>query len=142
MPCLSRRGFLACAAALAPGLLACSGDSVSNAAPPEGVEILPGFVQIRMDLVPSLTKVGGSLVVPEAHVIVIRAAESDYRAFSNICTHAGCGIYEFTHPRIRCQCHGSEFDLVGMNIAGPALLPLPRLNAVLSEAGVLSVALP
>lgn len=66
--------------------------------------------------------------------MVIRAADSDYRAFTNVCTHAGCGIYGFMHPRIQCQCHGSEFDLQGAVVRGPALLPLTRYDVQFDSA--------
>ena len=138
---LTRRNFLRCSAMLAPMLTACAGDIAEPNAPDnDGVEILPGSIRIALARSPSLTKPGGSLVVPQAHVIVIRAADADYRAFTNVCTHAGCGIYAFVHPRIRCQCHGSEFDLDGLNVAGPAPTALKRFDAQLYDSGILVVA--
>lgn len=136
---LTRRHFLVCAASLAPCLLACSGEAAITVPVPEGVDVLPDSIRIHLSQVPSLTRFGGSLVIPEAHVIVIRAGDADYRAFSNVCTHAGCGIYAFVHPRIRCQCHSSEFDLQGLNVAGPALRPLPRFDAQRNSDGILTI---
>ncbi len=136
---VTRRRFLACAASLTPCLLACSGETATNPPVPDGVELLPNLIRVQLSQVPTLTKPGGSLVIPEANVIVIRAGDADYRAFSNVCTHAGCGIYVFLHPRLRCQCHGSEFDLQGLNVAGPALLPLPRFAAQLNGDGMLVI---
>ena len=138
---LSRRHFLRCSALLAPLLTACAGDITEPSAPDNaGVQVLPDTIRIQLSQVQSLTKPSGSLVVPQAQVIVIRASDADYRAFTNVCTHAGCGIYAFVHPRMQCQCHGSEFDLQGLNVAGPALLPLRRYDAQLNSSGSLVVA--
>jgi len=58
-------------------------------------------------------------------VILIQAAEGDYRAFSATCTHLQC-IVEFRKPEhvIWCNCHNGEYDLNGRNIAGPPPRPL------------------
>lgn len=139
---ISRRKFLCCSAILAPALVACGSDVTEPAiSMDDGIEILPDRIRIQLNRATSLNKSGGSMVVPESHVIIIRAADSDFRAFTNICTHAGCGIYAFTHPRIVCQCHGSEYNMLGENIAGPAPLPLHRFETHLGGNGVLDVLL-
>ena len=35
-------------------------------------------------------------------------------------------LYIFASQRLRCQCHGSEFDVNGTNVAGPAPSPMRR----------------
>lgn len=92
----------------------------------DGVIVSPASVQIDLTKAQSLAAVGSALVVPEAQMMVIHAATDDFRALSNVCTHSGCGIYVFADRRMRCTCHGSEFDINGTNVAGPAPLPLPR----------------
>ena len=138
MFCVSRRRFLAEAAVFIPLVSACAGVvDAPEATAPLGVELTSSTLLIRLARVPSLATVGGSLVVGEANVIVLRTASIEYRAFSNICTHAGCGIHQFVASRLRCQCHGSEFDVDGINVAGPAPSPLTRLATRLEGDGTL-----
>lgn len=58
-------------------------------------------------------------------IAVVRTGEGQVRAFSAVCTHLGC-IVQYVPDRhlFHCNCHGSEFDLTGKNIAGPAPAPL------------------
>jgi cytochrome b6-f complex iron-sulfur subunit len=62
-------------------------------------------------------------------VIVLRAAEGDYRAYTATCTHLDC-IVEFRPEvgRIWCNCHNGQYDpLTGRNVAGPPPRPLTPL---------------
>lgn len=99
-----------------------------DAVAPDSNAIVVDANEVLIDLggVPALAATGGSLVVPAANMLVIHPSAGDYRAFNNVCTHAGCGIWQFTGRRMVCSCHGSEFDLEGMNVVGPAPDPLPR----------------
>ena len=78
-------------------------------------------------------------MVYEANVIAVHLTGNDYRAFTNICTHAGCGITLFLEGRFRCQCHGSEYDAEGTNVAGPAPLPLKRYRVSLDGSAMLTI---
>lgn len=72
------------------------------------------------------------IVLPLTHNIV-----SFYRDFlvinqkhktkvlSSHCTHLGCIINKVENGRLICPCHGSEFDLDGNAVKGPAYKPLP-----------------
>lgn len=66
-------------------------------------------------------------------VILIHPAESDFRAFSAVCTHLSC-IVEFRKDKgvIWCNCHNGVYDLNGRNIGGPPPRPLApyRVNLV------------
>lgn len=66
-------------------------------------------------------------------VIVIHPSESDFRAFSAVCTHLSC-IVEFHKGQgvIWCNCHNGVYDLNGKNIGGPPPRPLApyRVNLV------------
>jgi Rieske Fe-S protein len=65
-------------------------------------------------------------------VIVLQTSTGQYKAFSARCTHLGCVVQYQTEggPHFGCNCHGSEYDMSGKNIAGPAPRPLPpfRVN--------------
>ena len=65
--------------------------------------------------------------------ILIRTAEGDLRAFSATCTHLECTVqYREDLQRIWCACHGGQFDLNGINVAGPPPRPLERYTANVS----------
>ncbi|HET7712888.1 MAG TPA: ubiquinol-cytochrome c reductase iron-sulfur subunit [Thermoanaerobaculia bacterium] len=66
-------------------------------------------------------------------VIVVRAAENDFRAFSATCTHLDCIVgYQKDHSRLLCNCHGGTFDLSGRNLAGPPPRPLTAFKVNLA----------
>ena len=41
------------------------------------------------------------------------------------CSHLGCIINKVEGDKLVCPCHGSEFDLEGRAVKGPAYKPLP-----------------
>lgn len=72
-------------------------------------------------------------------------------AFSKICTHAGCAIALYRHPKYEptseppalvCPCHYSTFDVRrGAAVAfGPAARPLPQLPLAVGAGRVLEAA--
>ncbi len=48
---------------------------------------------------------------------------------SSHCTHLGCTINKEENGRLVCPCHGSEFDLDGNVMKGPAYQPLEKIPA-------------
>lgn len=129
-PC-SRRDFLRDASRVSGFLVGCTACAATarTVGPDEtAAEVTSTEVVIHLARAPQLATDDGVFVVFEAHVIVVRLAGPEYRAFSNVCTHAGCGITLFQAQRFVCQCHGSEYDTDGVNVAGPAPLPLTRLG--------------
>ena len=75
--------------------------------------------------------VGGSKLVQGGGkpVIIVRLSETEYRAFSAVCTHLGCLVqWRNAEKDIFCPCHGGRFSLEGKVIGGPpahALAPYP-----------------
>ena len=50
---------------------------------------------------------------------------ANYVTLSDICTHQGCEVnWSQAATRFQCPCHGSEYDMQGKNVAGPAPRPL------------------
>ncbi|MBI1752543.1 MAG: Rieske 2Fe-2S domain-containing protein [Acidobacteria bacterium] len=41
-----------------------------------------------------------------------------------VCTHMGCIVGAPADSKITCPCHGSQYDLGGANLVGPATQPL------------------
>src|SRR5512145_3233221 len=67
-------------------------------------------------------------------VLLIKVAEMEFRAFSATCTHLDC-IVEYQHDkqRIWCNCHNGQYDLNGINVAGPPPRPLTRYEVHVVE---------
>ena len=47
---------------------------------------------------------------------------------SSKCTHLGCNINKLEDDKLVCPCHGSQFNLYGNVIEGPATASLRKLN--------------
>ena len=70
-------------------------------------------------------------------VIVVKAADGDFRAFTATCTHLDC-IVEYRQPErlIWCNCHNGKYDLTGRNVGGPPPRPLtPYVVHVVAQSG-------
>lgn len=53
--------------------------------------------------------------------------DGQYVGISDVCTHMGCEVsWVATDTRFKCPCHGSQYDMTGKNVAGPAPKPLAR----------------
>lgn len=73
-------------------------------------------------------------------VIVVHTEGGQYKAFNARCTHLGCVVRYNTEegpPHFSCNCHGSQFDINGKNIAGPAPKPLTPYKVVVKESSIL-----
>jgi cytochrome b6-f complex iron-sulfur subunit len=58
-------------------------------------------------------------------VIVVRLSETDFRAFSAVCTHLACIVeYSKSRQQIACNCHNAQFNLQGQVVGGPPPKPL------------------
>ena len=70
-------------------------------------------------------------------VILIRVADSDYRAYAATCTHLDCIVeYHKDKKRIWCNCHNGEYNLKGQQVAGPPPRPLESYQVDLVAQGV------
>ena len=75
-------------------------------------------------------------------VILVRAGEADFRAFSATCTHLDCIVtYQKDKSDIYCNCHGGTYDLTGRNVAGPPPRPLNpyKVNLVAKASGASTI---
>jgi cytochrome b6-f complex iron-sulfur subunit len=65
--------------------------------------------------------------------LLVRTPTGEFRAFTAICTHLNCTVqYRDDLQHIWCACHGGQFDLNGINIAGPPPRPLEQYEVNLS----------
>ncbi|MGW7403798.1 Rieske 2Fe-2S domain-containing protein [Streptomyces sp. NPDC054833] len=71
---------------------------------------------------------GSAKLYRDHNVVVSRDGNGTLKAYSTICTHAGCAINELQGTTLICPCHGSEFDAVtGKVVQAPATVPLSEL---------------
>ncbi len=68
--------------------------------------------------------VSGTHGVDGAPILVIRRAPNKFTALSTTCTHEGCPVNPPVGGVIHCPCHGSEYNLDGTVIHGPAAYSL------------------
>ena len=79
-----------------------------------------------------------TVIVEERPVLVFRAADGQFRAFSALCTHLQCVVhYVPERTQIECPCHGGIYSLDGVNIAGPPPRPLTELAVTVNDGTVI-----
>lgn len=133
-PSTSRRTVLRGAAA-APvaglGLAACSapGGATADATPTAPVDLGAE----------SEVAEGGAKLYREHNVVVSRDGSGALKAYSTICTHAGCPINKLQGTTLICPCHGSQFDAVtGKVVQTPATEPLNELPVKASNGRIIA----
>ena len=58
-------------------------------------------------------------------VLLIRTGETEWRAYSGICTHLNCTVqFQEASHQIWCACHNGFYDLNGKVVSGPPPKPL------------------
>ncbi|KUJ68824.1 FeS-binding protein [Streptomyces albus subsp. albus] len=83
--------------------------------------------------------VGDTKLFREDRVFVTRVGQSEYKAFSAVCTHRQCVLNGVRDGEVTCPCHGSAFDArTGEVRQGPATQPLPAVP-VRTKGGTLVV---
>ena len=127
---VSRRSLLAgagLAAVAVGGLSACGGGSGGS-----GSSGSAGPVSAKT----SDITVGGGKVFAAGQAVITQPTAGQFKAFSSICTHAGCPVAEVTDT-INCNCHGSKFSITdGSVVNGPASKPLPARTVAVSGDSV------
>lgn len=119
-----------------------SGDSrtpaASGGATSAGSGVSPdgGKELARTDDIP----VGGGTVLQDRKIVVTQPAAGEFKAFSAVCTHAGCIVSSVADGTIDCACHGSRFSITDAAVeAGPAPRPLPAQKITVSD-GIIRLA--
>ena len=81
--------------------------------------------------------VGGGKIFPKKGVVVTQPTAGTFKAFSTICTHAGCAVNKIEDGTINCPCHGSKFKIADGSVAdGPAPKPLPAKKIKVSKGSI------
>lgn len=78
--------------------------------------------------------VNGGVVYPDVRVVVTQPSAGTFKAFSAVCTHAGCTVGNVADNQISCPCHGSAFSAKdGSVINGPASSPLDAKKLTVAD---------
>lgn len=134
-PEVTRRGLLAAGWAAFVGVIVASAAATARFMLPN--VLYEPSQRFKMGKVKDLPL--GVTVVKENRVWVVREEKGVY-AFWSRCTHLGCTPNWFpAESRFRCPCHGSNFNLEGDVIAGPAPKPLWRVAVSVDPDGDLVV---
>ena len=82
-------------------------------------EVAAGNVQ---DLKPNSGKI---VKFGNKPAILIRVNDTEWKAFSAVCTHLNCTVqYQESRREIWCACHNGTYDLEGRVVSGPPPKPL------------------
>ncbi|MFI9649726.1 Rieske 2Fe-2S domain-containing protein [Streptomyces sp. NPDC052040] len=82
---------------------------------------------------------GGAKLYRDQNVVVSRAADGSLKAYSTICTHAGCAINKLAGTTLICPCHGSRFDARdGKVVQEPATEPLHELSVEVKNGTIVA----
>ena len=74
------------------------------------------------DLKPNSSKIVKFGSLP---VLLVRISESEWRAYSAVCTHLNCTVqYKDSSQQIWCACHNGLYNLTGQVVSGPPPKPL------------------
>ena len=129
-PAVSRRGFIAGAAAVTAGLVV--GGAVVGAEPAEAAgnwvtvcklsALKVGHIRV---IDPNVSNVKGL----DRPVALTRTARGTVHALDARCTHQGCTVGIFANKEFVCPCHGSTFTATGHRIQGPAPVGLVVLKS-------------
>jgi Rieske Fe-S protein len=94
-----------------------------------------GQVLVRTSQVP----VGGGVIFTKPQLVVTQPTKGSFKAFSSVCTHAGCLVDQVQDGAIECPCHGSRFSVKdGSVIGGPAPRPLPSVPVTVKDGKVVT----
>lgn len=135
---LDRRTF--CAGAVAATALACGGGgggAGSTPPPPPGggtqkttTDTKAVFLTQPTGTVRDYRSLGNFWLAKDAGGIY---------AMTAICTHMGCTVNGWNGNVFPCPCHGSQYDLNGAVVQGPAPLPLNHFEVTTDANGFLVV---
>jgi Rieske Fe-S protein len=83
--------------------------------------------------------VGGGKVFTDAKVVVTQPTAGQFKAFTAVCTHAGCIVATVANTTIDCPCHGSKYSVTdGSVVNGPAPRPLAPVTVSVKNGNIVS----
>ena len=132
----TRRAVLAGGAAAAAGVTGCSTYGEPESAPASSAPA--GSAQAGVELAKtSAIPVGGGVIFGDNQVVVTQPTAGTFKAFTSVCTHAGCQVASVADGTINCNCHGSKFSISdGSVVHDPAPKPLAAKQITVSGGSI------
>ena len=85
----------------------------------------------KSDLKPNSAKIVKFGTKP---VLLMRLGESEWKAYSAVCTHLNCTVqFDDARRQIWCACHNGFYDLNGQVASGPPPRPLEQYTVHIRE---------
>lgn len=83
--------------------------------------------------------VGGGKVFDK--IVVTQPKAGEFKAFTAVCTHAGCLVRTVENNTINCPCHGSKYSAEDGSVqGGPAPAPLAAVQVTVQGGNILGPA--
>jgi nitrite reductase/ring-hydroxylating ferredoxin subunit len=83
--------------------------------------------------------VGGGKVFDK--IVVTQPKAGEFKAFTAVCTHAGCLVRTVENNTINCPCHGSKYSAEDGSVqGGPAPAPLAAVQVTVKGGNILGPA--
>jgi cytochrome b6-f complex iron-sulfur subunit len=97
-------------------------------------------IQVTIDAASPLAATGSAALVTSAagNVLVAHTGADSFVALTATCTHQTCTISAFSGQAYVCPCHGSQFDMNGRVLNGPAARALRQYQTQFA-GGVLTI---
>ena len=105
-------------------------------------------LQINVAAFTDLDLPGGSIIITfdggATQILINRESDMDFFALDPRCTHAGCRVnpYSTATNTIVCPCHGSQYDIAGQVVHGPAPLNLQSYATRFEGDSTLNIGVP
>jgi cytochrome b6-f complex iron-sulfur subunit len=87
-----------------------------------GKELVRNYVLVKHDTLPF-------------PICIYKTGNDTYTALLMECTHQGCELNAYQNQLV-CPCHGSEFDIKGAVLNGPADIPLKQFDIITNETTI------
>jgi len=100
------------------------GDGVTTGAAPGASSAAPAPAAAALAST-SAVQEGGGMIIGGKNIVLTQPEAGTFKAFTAVCTHAGCIVNAVSGGTINCPCHGSKFSIKdGSVVNGPATSPL------------------
>jgi Rieske Fe-S protein len=81
---------------------------------------------------------GGGTIIDAKRIVITQPQPGSFKAFTAICTHAGCFVNSVSNGTINCPCHGSKFSITdGSVVHGPATRPLAPITITVEGTSII-----
>ncbi|MGH2575630.1 MAG: ubiquinol-cytochrome c reductase iron-sulfur subunit [Ignavibacteria bacterium] len=108
----------------------------------ESVRAINGRVDFNISKNKALSRAGDYTFLEiegsNIKIYLIRKSSNSFLALDTRCTHLGCEIIK-RETFFECPCHGSEFDLDGKVLQGPASVSLKSYRTEFDNYGNISI---